>query len=103
VSKVFYTLREKREDYKPPYKVVELADENYLKVEIALDRVDTLDGLASDRERLPKLMRLGVEYSTEGVAALGGWPIEHAARLLKMALEDKVVIRTPSGRWMLAP
>jgi hypothetical protein len=43
VSRVFYTLREKRNDYKLPYKIIDLEDDSYIKIGIALDRLDTLD------------------------------------------------------------
>jgi phage/plasmid-associated DNA primase len=60
VSRVFYTLREKRNDYQLPYKIIDLEDDSYIKIGIALDRLDTLDafktlpgvGLAEKLEQL---------------------------------------------------
>jgi putative DNA primase/helicase len=40
VSMVFYTLREKQNNYLSPYKVVEIGDNFYVKVEIALNKLN---------------------------------------------------------------
>jgi P4 family phage/plasmid primase-like protien len=42
-SRVFYTLIEKSQEYEAPYKIVEIEDKNYIKIELALDRLDRLD------------------------------------------------------------
>ena len=42
-SRVFYTLIEKRNEYQPPYKTVDIGDKSYIKVCLALDRLDSLD------------------------------------------------------------
>jgi hypothetical protein len=43
VSRVFYTLREKKDDYGEGFHIEEFPGENYIKIGLALDRIDTLD------------------------------------------------------------
>lgn len=43
VSRVFYTLIEQAKNFKAPWKVVELNDPSYIKIEITLDTPDTPD------------------------------------------------------------
>ena len=51
VSAVFYSLIERREEYERMGYKVEVVDESYIKVWIALDRLDALDTLDTTKEK----------------------------------------------------
>jgi putative DNA primase/helicase len=42
-SRVFYTLIEKKDDYLKPYKAADIGNKSYIKICLALDRLDSLD------------------------------------------------------------
>ena len=115
VSRVFYTLMEHADQFKTNvYNVEELSDDSFIKIEITLDSIDSLDTASHKlapssnlREKLEEIKAwLVANRDSEGLvdsAALALKCVElglDAQKTVKILLDDSQIFEVPAmGKW----